>query len=124
LKVADEMGAVQDLEKSELSSLERAPSSLVADHAQPPKKMPPISGTNQFRRHSGSHRLRATFMNRSANIWPKRETLSSAIRAFSKDLTSQLVVEVPDGSLPLSPKSRNLLFQGIQVSQSSAGLAA
>ena len=32
------MGAVQDHEQGELASMERAPSSLVADHARSPEK--------------------------------------------------------------------------------------
>jgi hypothetical protein len=38
LIVADGMSAVQDHEKSELASMKRAPSLLVADHTRSPEK--------------------------------------------------------------------------------------
>jgi hypothetical protein len=83
LIAADETRPCGNTKRDELFD-GRAPPSRTAHHARRLLKDSPISGTNRFRRHS-SHQLRATFMNRSFNMWPKRATLSSAVGAFSKD---------------------------------------
>ena len=50
-----------------------------------PKKMLSISGTNRFNRRGSTRQPHATSINRSVNIWPQRETLSSAGRALPND---------------------------------------
>jgi len=50
-----------------------------------PKKMLSISGTNRFNRRGSTRQPHATPINRSVNMWPQRETLSSAGRALPND---------------------------------------
>jgi hypothetical protein len=120
LIAADEMCPVQDNEKGELALMERAPSSLVADHVRSPEK-DTIDFWNQSIQSSQQHsrQLHATFLNRSVNIWPQRETLRA--------------VSVPDGWVGLVGRSLTRLLtgasrvhasKGIEVTRSPAGLAA
>jgi hypothetical protein len=99
LIAADEMCPVQDNEKGELALMERAPSSLVADHVRSPEK-DTIDFWNQSIQSSQRHsrQLHATFMNRSVNIWPQRETLSRAV-SVPNGWVGQVAVQVWRGSL-------------------------
>jgi hypothetical protein len=78
LIATDEMCSVRDHEKRDSVLMECAPPSLVADHVRsPPKKTPPISGTNRFSRHGKTRQLHATFTNRSLKFWAQQEGSSS-----------------------------------------------
>jgi hypothetical protein len=67
-------------EKSQLALMERAPPSLVADHVRSLRKR-----HRRFLEPIDSVVTASRDMNRSVNIWPQRETLSSAARTFRND---------------------------------------
>jgi hypothetical protein len=86
LIAADEMCPVRDHEKGELALMECAPPSRVADHVRSPRKrhhrfLEPIDSVVA----ATTRQLDATFMNRSPDMWPQRETLSSAVRAVAPE---------------------------------------
>jgi hypothetical protein len=90
IAAADEMCPVQDHEKGELALMEFAALSRVVDHVRSPRKrhhrfLEPVHSVVA----AITRQLDATFMNRLPDIWPQRETLSSAVRTFSKDLARE-----------------------------------